>query len=158
MKIMYRGDVPPHCLQGCLCGWRLYNGRCQAVQARPARRLRAIASGYDCFCEFVGPSGPFSLSADSAFGPCGSQDVEGQSAQDCEVFGSVAGAVSGCLLIEGDVGNPMQAVLDGPLADPKIHIISRRQFFFSNAIGLRKLRRAHLISGMVVGKNSCNFR
>jgi hypothetical protein len=62
--------------------------------------------------EGVGPSGAFALSADGKLGSGGSEEVEGQASEDCEVFGAVVGAVAGGVLVEGDIENCLHWVMD----------------------------------------------
>jgi hypothetical protein len=63
--------------------------------------------------EGVGPSGSFS--ADGELWARGTQEVEGEAAQDGEILGPVVLAVADAILVEGDVGHPVQAVLDRPV-------------------------------------------
>jgi hypothetical protein len=44
------------------------------------------------------------------------QEVEGEFAQQCQVFGGVALADAAVVLVEGHVQNPVAAVLDAPVA------------------------------------------
>jgi hypothetical protein len=65
--------------------------------------------------EVVGPSGAFAFSADRELRAGGSQNVEGEPAEDGEVLGAGVGAVAGAVLVEGDVEDPIEAVFDGPV-------------------------------------------
>ena len=65
--------------------------------------------------EGVVPSCAFDFSSVRDFGFFGVENVEGHVAQDGEIVGSVVEAVSGLILVHGDVQHPMEAVLDGPM-------------------------------------------
>lgn len=74
------------------------------------------------FDEGIEPSGACVLAADGDAGSGGFADVEGELAQDGEVFGgvilAVAGvilAVAGAILVEGGIEHPVEAILDAPV-------------------------------------------
>ena len=86
--------------------------RCKAA----AGDLRLSHLTDDGSCEGVGPSGSFALAGGGHPGAGLIEQVEGEAAEDGEVLGSVVAAVSGAVLVEGDVEHPVQRVLNRPVA------------------------------------------
>jgi len=60
---------------------------------------------------------------------CGSQDVEGDAAQDSEVLGSVILARSGVVLMQDDVERPVKLVLDAPVRSHDLQKAARGEGF-----------------------------
>ena len=65
--------------------------------------------------EGIIPSGAFDFALDGAFVVIGFDDVEGELAQEGEVLGAVADAVSGGVLAHGDIKHPVEIVFDAPM-------------------------------------------
>src|SRR5450830_949886 len=65
--------------------------------------------------EFVAPSCFFEFASPGDFCGFPGDDVQGDVAQDGEVFGAIVEAVSGFVLVHGHVEHPMEAVLDSPV-------------------------------------------
>ena len=69
----------------------------------------------DC-CEIIGiPAGAFSSELDASLVLGGSDEVDGEVSDDRHVFRAVPDSETRLIVAEGDVENPMQAVLDGPV-------------------------------------------
>src|SRR5271168_5582250 len=61
------------------------------------------------------PTGAFSAELEASFVLSGSDEIDGEVSDDCHVFRTVTGAQARLIVAEGDVENPVQAVLDGPV-------------------------------------------
>ncbi len=65
--------------------------------------------------ECVVPSGAFDFSAEGGLVGVGAEHVEGEFSQDREVFGTMIFSVSGPVLVEHDIEDPVELVLDSPV-------------------------------------------
>jgi len=63
-------------------------------------------------CEGIGPAGALAFAGDGELGAGGSEQTEGEAAEDGEVLGAVVGAGPGAVLVDGDVEHPVERVLD----------------------------------------------
>jgi hypothetical protein len=61
------------------------------------------------------PTGAFSSEFDASLVVGGSDEIEGEVSDDRHVFRAVTGSEARLIVAEGDIENPMQAVLDGPV-------------------------------------------
>ncbi len=69
------------------------------------------------FGEVVGvPGSELSLGLEGSFVWHGADEVEGEVADARHVLGAVTGSEAGLVFVEEDVEDPVQAVLDGPVA------------------------------------------
>ena len=71
----------------------------------------------------------FIFSGDGPVVRLGSQDVEGDAAQDSEVLGSVILARSGVVLMQDDVERPVKLVLDAPVRSHDLQKAARGEGF-----------------------------
>src|SRR5262245_7811625 len=65
--------------------------------------------------EHIVPSGLFDFSSDGSLVWVGSQEVESDLAQDGDVLRPVVFAISGAILVEDHVEDPVELVLDRPM-------------------------------------------
>src|SRR5690349_13753346 len=86
----------------------------RSVPCLPPPPLRAGLShlGEEGEQEGIVPSGAFDFSAERSLVRMRSENVEGQLSQNREVLRSMVLAVSGAILVEDNVENPMELVLD----------------------------------------------
>src|SRR5262249_52545477 len=92
--------------------------------------------------EGVVPAGGLDFLADREWSRMGADDVEGESAQDGEVFGGVVLSAAAGVLVQHDVEDPMHLVLDTPMTAHDL-----QQLFGGDAFGQQIVAGGWLVGG-----------